>query len=106
VLLGMGRDGHTASLFPGPITDREQTELVIPVTAEYEDRPANRVSLTPRVFNAARQIFFLVTGASKAETLHTVLHGPAAPEQFPAQRIHPPDEGVTWFVDQEAAHLK
>ncbi|GAB4579962.1 MAG: 6-phosphogluconolactonase [Anaerolineales bacterium] len=105
VLLGMGNDGHTASLFPGPITERERNSLVIPVTAHYQDRPANRVSLTPRAFNAARQIFFLATGASKAETLQAVLNGPSDPERLPAQRIQPFDGQVTWFVDREAARL-
>ena len=103
VLLGMGNDGHTASLFPGPITERERTAPTLPVTAHYGDRPANRVSLTPLVFNAARNIFFLATGASKAETLKAVLDGPPDLERFPAQRIQPTEGEVTWFVDQEAA---
>ncbi|NUM44310.1 MAG: 6-phosphogluconolactonase [Anaerolineales bacterium] len=111
VLLGLGNDGHTASLFPGPITEQELSASVIPVTAHYEDRPANRVSLTPRVFNAARQIFFLATGASKAETLHTILNAPLDPvllqtNRFPAQRIQPTDGQVTWFVDRAAARLE
>ena len=106
VLLGLGNDGHTASLFPGPLTEQELTASVIPVTAQYEDRPANRVSLTPRVFNAALNIFFLATGASKAETLHTVLNGPLDLEIFPAQRIQPTHGQVTWFVDREAARLE
>jgi 6-phosphogluconolactonase len=105
VLLGMGSDGHTASLFPGPITDRERTTPTLSVTAHYQDRPANRVSLTPLVFNAAQNVFFLVTGAGKAETLEAVLNGPDDPERLPAQRIQPTEGQVTWFVDQEAAML-
>ena len=103
VLLGMGTDGHTASLFPGPIPDRERASPTLPVTAHYGDRPANRVSLTPLVFNTARNIFFLATGAAKAETLHAVLNGSHDPEHLPAQRIQPENGQVTWFVDQEAA---
>lgn len=108
VLLGMGNDGHTASLFPGPISEQEQTATVIPATAVYEDRPAQRISLTPRIINAARNVFFLATGAAKAETLHAVLNGPRDPvflqtNRFPAQRIQPTDGQVTWFVDRDAA---
>ena len=102
VLLGMGSDGHTASLFPGPITERERTSPTLPVTAHYQERPARRVSLTPLVFNAAENIFFLVTGAAKAETLRAVLHGAPDLERFPAQRIQPTEGQVTWFVDEEA----
>ena len=103
VLLGMGTDGHTASLFPGPISDRERTSPTLPVTAHYGDRPANRVSLTPLVFNTALNIFFLATGSAKAETLHAVINGPHDPEYLPAQRIQPENGQVTWFVDHEAA---
>ncbi len=101
VLLGMGDDGHTASLFPGSPTDI--TDPVIAVTAQYQDRPANRVTLTPVVFNAARQIVFLVSGQSKSETLVNVLKGGYHPEQLPAQRIQPTDGELTWFVDAAAA---
>lgn len=103
ILLGMGNDGHTASLFPGPISEQERTATVIPATAFYEDRPAHRVSLTPRIINAAYDIFFLVTGAAKAETLYAVLDGPRDLERFPAQRIQPTNGQITWFVDREAA---
>jgi 6-phosphogluconolactonase len=101
VLLGMGEDGHTASLFPGsPV---EVTSPTVAVTANYQDRPARRVSLTPLVFNSARQIVFLVSGESKAETLANVLNGEYHPEQLPAQRIHPTDGEVIWLVDEAAA---
>ncbi len=100
-LLGMGDDGHTASLFPGsPV---EAPGAVIPVTAHYQDRPANRVTLTPSVFNSARNVVFLVTGAGKADTLAKVLNGAFLPEQFPAQRIQPQEGNVTWMVDETAA---
>ena len=101
VLLGMGEDGHTASLFPGsPV---EIASPTIAVTANYQDRPSRRVSLTPLVFNSARQIVFLVSGESKAETLANVLNGEYHPEQLPAQRIHPTDGEVIWLVDEAAA---
>ena len=101
VLLGMGEDGHTASLFPG-----SEVNVSVPtmaVTAKYQDRPANRVTLTPLVFNAARRIIFLVSGESKSQTLTNVLYGEYHPEQFPAQRIRPTDGELLWLVDQSAA---
>lgn len=100
ILLGMGDDGHTASLFPGSPVNT--TDPVIAVTADYQGRPANRVSLTPLVFNSAREILFLVSGASKAEALRRVLNGDSE-VQFPAARIHPADGTVNWFVDEAAA---
>jgi len=101
VLLGMGDDGHTASLFPG---SQVQTETpAIAVTANYQDRPARRISLTPLVFNAARRVAFLAVGKSKSETLASILNGVYHPELLPAQRIHPIDGEVLWLVDEAAA---
>ncbi|HEX2696089.1 MAG TPA: 6-phosphogluconolactonase [Anaerolineales bacterium] len=101
VLLGMGNDGHTASLFPGSEVNPAMPTLA--VTAQYQDRPANRVTLTPIVFNAARRIIFLVSGESKSEMLAHVLYGEYRPEQIPAQRIRPTGGEVIWLVDQDAA---
>jgi 6-phosphogluconolactonase len=101
VYLGMGEDGHTASLFPGSPTD--VTEPVIPVTARYQDRPAKRVTLTPVVFNSARLVVFMVAGEKKAVTLAEVLSGRYRPELYPAQRIGPADGKLIWLVDEEAA---
>lgn len=101
ILLGMGEDGHTASLFPDSPTD--VTDAVIAVTAHYQDRPANRVTLTPIVFNSARHVLFLVSGQSKSDTLANVLKDGYHPEQLPVQRIQPTDGELTWFVDAAAA---
>ena len=102
-LLGMGEDGHTASLFPGSPVDIDKP--VIAVTAHYQNRPANRVSLTQLVFNSAKNIFFLVSGTGKAETLKRVLSDTYLPNELPSQRIMPIDGKVIWFVDDEAAKL-
>lgn len=106
VLLGLGSDGHTASLFPGPIPTAETTRPVITVTADYGDRPAQRLTLTPLVFNDARQVTFLVSGAGKAAAVAAVV-GPdgakADPQRWPAARIRPRDGRVTWLLDQDAA---
>jgi 6-phosphogluconolactonase len=105
VLLGMGSDGHTASLFPGRVHSDEEVLPAIAVTADYEGRPSNRVTLTPMVFNSARKILFLVSGENKAQILKTVLDGPRDPLLRPVQRILPEQGRVTWMVDQAAAQL-
>ena len=74
---------------------------MVTVTAEYQDRPAHRVTLTLRAINAARQVAFLVAGAAKAETLRAVLEGPGG--HFPAQQIRPTSGQLTWLVDIAAA---
>jgi 6-phosphogluconolactonase len=101
VLLGMGEDGHTASLFPGSPVDVQQPTM--PVTAQYQDRPANRVTLTPVVFNSARMIVFMATGEKKAKTFAEVLSDRYNPELYPAQRIKPDNGSLIWLVDEAAA---
>ena len=102
-IMGMGNDGHTASLFPGSISPLETVQPVIAVTANYDGRPAQRVSLTPIVFNDAEVVLFLVAGESKAEALTAVLHHHDTPEQWPAQRIQPHSGNLLWYVDKAAA---
>ena len=103
VLLGMGDDGHTASLFPGSTVNIDTSTIA--VIAHYQDRPANRVSLTPKVFNQAREIWFLVTGAGKAKTLRSVIKGEKNLELLPAQRIQPMDGNLVWMIDEAAGKL-
>lgn len=101
ILLGMGSDGHTASLFPGsPVPE---SDWVVGVTREYNGRPAERLTITPTVINQARHVIFLVAGRSKAETLQKVLYGPHQPETLPAQRIQPVNGTLTWLTDTAAA---
>lgn len=99
VLLGLGEDGHTASLFPG---SPPAEAPVLAVSADYQGRPAGRVTLTPAVFNDARQVIFLVTGAGKAEAVYHSLQDHDW-RRYPAQRIRPVDGQVTWLLDRAAA---
>ncbi len=101
VLLGMGEDGHTASLFPG--SDPLVTRPTLPVTARYQNRPAERVTLTSPVFNSARLVLFMVSGESKAAVLLRVLSEPFEPGLLPAQRIDPKGGRLIWLVDAAAA---
>lgn len=101
VLLGMGADGHTASLFPGASAISGDHHWV---TAYYvEHLQAWRISLTPVAINAARQATFLVAGADKAARLKQVLYGPYQPMQLPAQVIRPDQGRLLWLVDEAAA---
>jgi 6-phosphogluconolactonase len=101
VLLGMGDNGHTASLFPGLSAVREKERWVV---AEYvADMSMWRVTLTPPLLNAAMHIAFVVSGAGKAAMLHRVLEGPSEPQVLPAQAIVPADGVLDWLVDAEAA---
>lgn len=102
-LLGMGDDGHTASLFPNsPVEVDSPTQAV---TVNYQGRPANRVTLTEMVLNSSRNIIFIVTGKPKAETLNKVLNGEYLPEELPAQRIAPENGNLIWLIDKDAGSL-
>jgi 6-phosphogluconolactonase len=100
ILLGMGLDGHTASLFPGSpvLEERERLVAAVDVRAAAVSR---RITLTPAVLNSARHILFLVSGAEKARPLADVLKNPAS--SLPAARIRPKDGSLTWLVDRAAA---
>lgn len=101
VLLGLGKDGHTASLFPGsPVA---AAGPIIVAHADYDGRPAERLSLTPVVINAAREIVFVVTGASKAEAIVASIEGERDRFRWPAQRIQPAEGTLIWLMDQAAA---
>jgi len=101
VLLGMGDDGHTASLFPGSAALHETARSVVAVTAHYQDRPAYRVTLTTPAINAAWRVLFLIAGVSKADIVQAVLEGPDG--RFPAQEICPTSGHLTWLMDAAAA---
>ena len=99
VLLGLGNDGHTASLFPGTTALLEQHQLV---TAPWVEKlNSHRLTMTLPLLNNAAAIVFLVSGADKSDILSQVLDGP--PGKFPAQLIDPVDGRLTWLVDRAAA---
>jgi 6-phosphogluconolactonase len=101
VLLGLGKDGHTASLFPHiPI---QPTLAAMAVEATEADPPGWRITLTPEVFNSARRIVFLVQGSGKAAVVAKVLYGALEPETLPAQMIRPTDGELIWLLDAGAA---
>lgn len=103
VLLGMGGDGHTASLFPGTAALCEQRRWAV---AHYVDSVRGwRVTLTPVVINGALNVTFIVSGEAKAERMAQVLKGPYPPEALPAQLISPVDGRLLWLLDAEAAAL-
>ncbi|MFP3854594.1 MAG: 6-phosphogluconolactonase, partial [Anaerolineales bacterium] len=101
VLLGLGADGHTASLFPGTELLNEPERWF---AAEFVDKIGGwRTTLTPVAINAARSVAFLVEGKSKAETVQQVIEGDHNPEQWPAQIVEPTDGELHWFMDEAAA---
>jgi 6-phosphogluconolactonase len=102
-LLGLGDDGHIASLFPGVIHEDEDSVPVMATSARYQGRPVQRLTLTPLVLNAARRVVFLVSGENKATALANALQGRRNPAAYPAQRIQPEHGQVIWMVDQPAA---
>jgi 6-phosphogluconolactonase len=97
VLLGLGADGHTASLFPGDLALRETVRLAVPSTAPLP--PSARVTLTLPVLNAASSVLFLVTGASKSPAVQRVRRG----EDLPAARVRPQNGSLLWLCDRAAA---
>ncbi len=101
VLLGMGDDGHTASLFPGTDAIHERHRLVVSHFVPKLD--STRLTFTPLLINTAKRVAFLVGGEGKADMLHTVLDGPVDVSVFPSQVIRPIGGNLTWIVDEAAA---
>jgi 6-phosphogluconolactonase len=100
VLLGLGDDGHTASLFPGAAALKVADTWVTWSPPGRLPPPVDRITLTYPVLNAARQVAFLVAGANKAAVLKQVFMENADRQQFPAAGIQPADGTLTWFVDK------
>jgi len=101
ILLGLGEDGHTASLFPGTRAIRESSRWV--VGHHVDAHKGWRITLTPSVINAARTVVFIAAGAGKAAVLKEILEGPFRPDTLPAQIVKPAGGTLLWMLDREAA---
>jgi 6-phosphogluconolactonase len=102
ILLGLGENAHTASLFPhAPVLDEKERwvdEVYVPEQGIY------RVTMTAPLINQAKEVIFLVSGADKALALQSVLEGAYHPHELPAQLIHPNGAHPIWLVDKAASH--
>jgi 6-phosphogluconolactonase len=103
VLLGVGENGHTASLFPRTYVLDEHDRWTVDLCVDDQD--LHRVTLTTPIINAAAMVAFLVTGTSKAQVLKEILEGPFDARRLPAQLIRPASGKMIWLVDKEAAAL-
>jgi 6-phosphogluconolactonase len=101
MLLGLGADGHTASIFPG--TSAVGEDSLIAVAVYVEKLRSTRITLTPPVIRNARNLLLLVSGPEKAEAFNKAIRGPIATETLPAQITRQTKGRVVWFVDREAA---
>jgi 6-phosphogluconolactonase len=99
--LGMGPDGHTASLFPGTLASVDDAQLVV---ANWVEKFSTwRITLTPHVINDSAHVVITTGGASKADALHGVFDGPHDPERYPVQIVAPLDGELHWIIDEAAA---
>ncbi len=103
MLMGLGEEGHTASLFPhSPVLEESIQESHLVVAAEVPAQPPQRLTMTLPVFNNAENLWFLVSGAAKAQALERAVTGPPDPWECPASAIRPTNGTVTWWVDEAA----
>ena len=103
VLLGMGDDGHTASLFPGTEALNETKHRA--VANRVDKLNTSRITLTAPFINRAREVIMLVTGSNKAKRLAEVLEGPKNPQRLPAQLVAPSSGRLVWLIDAAAAGM-
>ncbi len=101
VLLGLGTDGHTLSLFPGAPLPKDENQWILSIYHEEENM--HRLSLTPDIVNRASTVVFLVTKKNKSSIVEAILHGTQQPEVYPACSIRPESGELHWFLDKEAA---
>ena len=103
VMLGLGSDGHVASLFPGTAALDERERLA--VANRNDQLETDRITLTLPVLNAAARVMVLVQGSDKSQALAAVVHGEPGQRPLPAQLVQPTTGTMTWIVDQLAAAL-
>ena len=101
LILGMGDDGHTASIFPHEIDLWDSEEHC--VVATHPDSVQKRVSINGKVINTSKEVAFLVTGASKAEKVEAVIEKTEGSDAYPASLVNPISGNLVWFLDEEAA---
>lgn len=103
ILLGMGADGHTASLFPGNPVLASDTDALCVFVEDAPKPPYQRITWTPRAINKASHVIVMATGAEKASALSAAIESDALPQEIPIRAIHPREGRITWLVDQLAA---
>lgn len=103
IILGMGDDGHTASIFPNQLHLLDSQNFC--EVGEHPISGQKRVTLTSKVINNAKEIYFLVTGKNKAQILKEIIHKQGNYKQYPSAHIAPTSGKLTWMVDNDAAGL-
>ncbi|MFC2138614.1 6-phosphogluconolactonase [Bacteroidota bacterium] len=103
IILGLGTDGHVASLFPDQL-DIFNSNRLFEVTS-HPDTGQQRITVTGKIINSAANIYFLVTGKNKAEVIRQILNKENKASKFPASMVNPELGNIQWFLDKEAAEL-
>jgi 6-phosphogluconolactonase len=103
LFLGMGPEGHTASIFPGTLASIDDSKLVV---ANWIEKLSTwRITLTPHVINDSAHVVITTGGASKADAVHEVMDGPHLPDLYPVQLVAPIDGQLHWLIDEAAAAM-
>ena len=103
ILLGLGTDGHTASIFPDSQHLFESTELC--AVATHPETSQERITITGKIINHARTVVFLVTGGAKADKVAAIVEQKEGWKQYPASHVHPENGAILWLLDESAASL-
>jgi 6-phosphogluconolactonase len=104
MLLGIGENRHTASIFPGDVAAITEKERIA-IAVEVDAIPRHRITLTPPVINHSQRVMFIAAGQAKAQAVRDILEGERDPLKFPAQLVAPSSGDLTWFLDEAAASL-